>query len=37
VLAQVADDTYDLIDDAVAALADCRGTWLGDDIAAMAI
>ena len=31
------DDTYDLIDDAVAALADRRGTWLGDDIAAMAL
>ena len=31
------DDTYDLIDDAVAALADRRGTLLGDDIAAMAL
>ena len=31
------DDTYDLIDDAVAALAERRGTWLGDDIAAMAL
>ena len=31
------DDTYDLIDDAVAALAERRGTWLGDDIAALAL
>ena len=31
------DDTYDLIDDAVAALADRRDTLLGDDIAAMAL
>src|ERR1035438_1133992 len=31
------DDTYDLIDDAVTALAGRRGTWLGDDIAAMAL
>jgi hypothetical protein len=31
------DDTYDLIDDAVAALAERRGTWLGDDIAAIAL
>jgi hypothetical protein len=31
------DDTYDLIDDAVTALADRRGTWLGDDIAAIAL
>jgi hypothetical protein len=31
------DDTYDLIDAAVAALAGRRGTWLGDDIAAMAL
>jgi len=31
------DDTYDLIDDAVAVLAERRGTWLGDDIAAIAL
>jgi len=31
------DDTYDLIDDAVTALAERRGAWLGDDIAAMAL
>jgi hypothetical protein len=31
------DDTYDLIDDAVAALTERRGTWPGDDIAAMAL
>ena len=31
------DDTYDLIDDAVTALAERRGTWLGDDIAAIAL
>ena len=31
------DDTYDFIDDAVTALAGRRGTWLGDDIAAMAL
>jgi hypothetical protein len=31
------DDTYDLIDDAVAALAERRGTWPGDDIAAIAL
>jgi hypothetical protein len=31
------DDTYDLIDDAVTALAGRRGTWLGDDIAAIAL
>ena len=31
------DDTYDLINDAVAALAERRGTWLGDDIAAIAL
>ncbi len=30
------DDTYDLIDDA-AALAERRGAWLGDDIAAIAL
>ena len=26
------DDTYDLIDDALAALAERRGAWLGDDL-----
>jgi len=26
------EDTFDLIDDAVAALADRRGVWLGDDL-----
>lgn len=26
------DDTFDLIDDAIAALADRRGLWLGDDL-----
>jgi hypothetical protein len=31
------DDTYDLIDDAMAALAGRRGAWLGDYIAAMAL
>ena len=31
------DDTYDLIDDAVAALAGRRGAWPGDDIAAIAL
>ena len=31
------DDTCDLIDDAVAALAERRGTWPGDDIAAIAL
>jgi hypothetical protein len=31
------DDTCDLIDDAVAALAERRGAWLGDDIAAIAL
>ena len=31
------DDTYDLIDDAVTALAERRGTWPGDDIAALAL
>jgi len=31
------DDTYDLIDDAVAALAERRDTLLGDDIAAIAL
>jgi hypothetical protein len=27
------DDTYDLIDDALARLAERRGAWLGDDLA----
>jgi hypothetical protein len=31
------DDTHDLIDDALAELARRRGTWLGDDIAAMTL
>lgn len=31
------DDTFDLIDDAVAVLAERRGVWLGDDIATMAL
>ncbi|WP_234811449.1 hypothetical protein [Mycolicibacterium elephantis] len=31
------EDTYDLIDDAVAALADRRGVWLGDDLASIAL
>lgn len=31
------DDTFDLVDDAVAALAERRGVWLGDDIAVMAL
>jgi len=26
------DDTYDLVDDALATLADRRGAWLGDDL-----
>jgi hypothetical protein len=26
------DDTYDLIDDALAAPAERRGAWLGDDL-----
>jgi hypothetical protein len=26
------DDTYDLIDDALARLAERRGAWLGDDL-----
>jgi hypothetical protein len=25
------DDTFDLIDEALAALAACRGCWLGDE------
>lgn len=31
------EDTYDLIDDAVAALADRRGIWPGDDLASIAL
>jgi len=31
------EDTFDLVDDAVAALAERRGVWLGDDIAVMAL
>jgi hypothetical protein len=31
------DDTYDLIDDALAALAERRGAWLGDDLTAMTL
>lgn len=31
------DDTFDLIDDAVAALADRRGVWLGDDLRSIAL
>jgi hypothetical protein len=31
------DDTYDLIDDALAALAERRGAWLGDDLTAIAL
>lgn len=30
-------DTFDLIDDAVAALADRRGVWLGDDLATIVL
>jgi hypothetical protein len=30
-------DTYDLIDDAFAALAERRGAWLGDDLAAITL
>ena len=29
------DDTYDLIDDALYALAERRGAWLGDDLTAI--
>ncbi len=29
------DDTYDLIDDALCQLAERRGKWLGDALAAM--
>jgi hypothetical protein len=31
------DDTYDLIDDALARLADRRAAWLGDDLTAMTL
>ena len=31
------DDTNDLIDDAVTALAQRRGAWLGDDLTVMAL
>lgn len=31
------DDTFDLIDDALAALAERRGAWLGDDLAAITL
>jgi hypothetical protein len=31
------DDTYDLIDDALAKLAERRGAWLGDDLAAITL
>lgn len=31
------DDTYDLIDDALARLAERRGAWLGDDLAAITL
>jgi hypothetical protein len=31
------DDTYDLIDDALATLAERRGTWLGDDLTAITL
>ncbi len=31
------DDTYDLIDDALTALARRRGLWLGDDLTAIAL
>jgi hypothetical protein len=31
------DDTFDLIDDALATLAARRGVWLGDDLAAMTL
>jgi hypothetical protein len=31
------DDTFDLIDDALATLAERRGAWLGDDLAAMTL
>lgn len=31
------DDTYDLVDDALAVLAGRRGAWLGDPLAAMTL
>ncbi|MEU8413852.1 hypothetical protein AB0C24_13760 [Amycolatopsis japonica] len=31
------DDTYDLIDDALTALAERRGLWLGDDLATITL
>jgi AhpD family alkylhydroperoxidase len=31
------DDTYDLIDNALAALAERRGAWLGDDLAVITL
>jgi hypothetical protein len=31
------DDTYDLIDDALAALAERRDVWLGDNLATIAL
>ena len=31
------EDTFDLIDDAVAALADRRGVWLGDELSTIAL
>jgi hypothetical protein len=31
------DDTYDLVDDALAVLAERRGAWLGDPLAAMTL
>ena len=31
------DDTYDLIDDALATLAERRGAWLGDDLTAITL
>lgn len=31
------DDSYDLIDDALAALAERRGAWLGDELQAMTL
>jgi hypothetical protein len=31
------EDTYDLIDDALAALAERRGAWLGDDLTAITL
>jgi hypothetical protein len=31
------DDTYDLIDDALFALAERRGAWLGDDLTAITL